>query len=341
MMAGCQLDRFRALVLKRRSTACKLLLTIAALTLATGIRWLLDRGANGVPFLTFYPVILLTALFLGGRYAVISAVVALVVTNFLFGPTDWHMAEASVRAGMAALFILSVGIIVMTGHFVRLILLENQAHIAQAEEFNAELQHRAKNALQILRALIGRRPSPAEDLAMFQAKVLGRMEALSKANELLRFGSLEAVSLGDLVATATAPFDRQRFYCAGPAVAVHKSAATPLVMALHELATNALKYGALSTDEGRIDISWQADAEGQVHLRWQERSGPPVSEPATRGFGSRLLRPHGGMRSVVLDWDPAGLVCRIVAMGRATAEQAERPRAAAGRKWFRPGYTAP
>lgn len=340
-MAGSQLDWLRALVLKRRSQACKLLLTIAALMLATGIRWLLDRGANGVPFLTFYPVILLTALFLGGRYAVISAVVAVVVARFGFGQADWLVAEVPVRAGMAALFVLTVGIIVMTGHFVRLILLENQAHIAQAEAFNAELQHRAKNALQILRALIGRRPSPGEDLAMFQAKVLGRMEALSKANELLRFGSLETVSLGDLVATATAPFDRQRFHYTGPAVAVHKSAATALVMALHELATNGLKYGALSADEGRVDISWSADGDGHVHLRWQERGGPPVSEPETRGFGSRLLRPHGGMRSVELDWDPAGLVCRIVAVCRAEAEPAETPRSAGDGKRFRPGYTAP
>jgi len=227
-----------------------------------------------------------------------------------------------VRAAMLLLYCLTIGFIVLTGHFVRLILLENQRHIEQAEGFNAELQHRAKNALQIMRALIGRGPAPGENVTSFHAKLLGRMEAFGRANELLRYGALESPGMADLVTTALAPFDLARIDCSGPDCLLHKTAATPLVMALHELATNAVKYGALSVDGGAVAIAWRALGPDQVALEWRERGGPPVTPPTTRGMGSRLLRAHGGLARLDLDWDPAGLVCRMDLAGQVLVDSA-------------------
>lgn len=289
------LEGLRRLILRRRSSARKFVLVVLWLAIAVGVRWLLDRGVYGVPFLTFYPVVLLSGLFLGGQFAVLAAVASLLLARFVFSAAPWHVADTPTRTAMFLVYCVTVAIIVSTGSFVRLILLENQSHIDQAEAFNTELRHRAKNALQVLRALVGRGPRDGEDAASFHAKLLGRMEALGKANELLRYGALQAVPLDRLVASAIAPFDPTRFHCAGPSCMVRKAAATPLVMALHELATNALKYGALSEPAGTVTIAWEARGPETLRLEWRERGGPVVSPPLTHGMGSRLLRTQAGM----------------------------------------------
>ena len=307
-------DRLRQLILRERSVGRKLGLTMGWLVLALAIRWGIDQGAHGVPFLTFVPVVLLAALILDGRFAVLAAAISLLVARLLF-PTSWHAADPAVRVALFLLFALTVSIIVATGHFTRAILLENQAHIQQAEAFNAELQHRAKNSLQVIRALVGRGPAPGEDPITFHAKLLGRMDALGKANELLHYGSQESTSLGELVASAIAPFDTARFHCMGPAARLHKSAASQMMMALHELGTNAVKYGALALPTGSVTIAWRALDPDRLALEWREQGGPPVTPPTTQGMGTRLLRPHGGLHVVDLDWAPAGLACRMEMAG--------------------------
>ncbi|MDE2621371.1 MAG: hypothetical protein KGL54_14520 [Sphingomonadales bacterium] len=305
------LEGVRRTILRRRSAANRLFLMGAWLAVAVGVRWLLDRGLYGVPFLTFYPVVLLAGLVLGGRYAVMAAVAAVVLARLLFEPGPIRLAPVGVQAAMVVLYAVTIGMIVGAGHLIRLILIENQRHIDLADSFNDELQHRAKNALQILRALIGRGPAAGEDATEFHSKLLGRMEALGRANELLRYGSAGSADVASLVETALAPFGTAGFDCSGPACRLHKSAATPLVMALHELATNATKYGALSCPSGRVSLEWTPVGGGRVALEWRERGGPPVAAPTTRGMGSRLLRPHGGLVAVALEWEPEGATCRM------------------------------
>ncbi|MFC3174470.1 sensor histidine kinase [Novosphingobium bradum] len=312
-------DRLSRLILRQRSPARKLALTLAWLALATIVRWALDQGAMGVPFLTFYPVVLVSALLLGGRYAVLSAVASLLIARFLFSIDPLHMAETPVRVAMFLLYCLTVSIVVVVGAFVRQLLLESEAHIDQAEAFNAELQHRARNARQVLRALIGRRPAPGEDAATYHANLVGRLEAYGKASDLLRHGAIDSAGLGELVATATAPFDDGRIRRSGPDCRLHKATAMALVMALHELATNAVKYGALSAAAGTVAITWQVLGAGLIGLEWREDGGPSVIPPVKRGMGSRLLRPHGGLAEVAFDWNPAGLVCRMKLNGETAA----------------------
>lgn len=309
-MGAGQLDGLRRLILRRRVLATKFLIMAAMLAFATGARWLLDHGANGVPFLTFYPVVLLTALLLGWRFGLLSAVCALVLVRFLFAP-GWQVVALPTRMGMFLLYSLTIAIILLTGHFVRRLLLESERLIAESKAFNDELQHRSRNMLQVLRALMGRSPPPGEDAADFHRKLAGRVEALSRANQLLGFGALGSAELGELVAAAVAPFDPDRFHCDGPDCRLQKATVVPLVMTLHELATNAVKYGALSVDQGEVAISWRLDGPDKARLEWIERGGPPVRQPARRGMGSRLLRPHGGLSAIELDWNPAGLACRL------------------------------
>jgi two-component sensor histidine kinase len=288
------------------------------LGVATAIRIAIDGGASGVPFLTFYPVILLAAIFLGAPYAAAGAAGAALIASRLFMPAPWLSVHGPARIAILVLYVMAIGLMVILGDIMRRLVMESEAHARQQDAFNAELQHRTKNSLQIMRALIARGPR-GEDPQTYFTNLAGRLDALAKANELLRFGVLEAASVDCLVRAAIEPFDDGRFELSGPPCDVARSAATPLVMALHELCTNAIKYGALSLEGGTIWLGWEATAnDTAVLITWIERGGPPVAAPSHRGLGSRLLVANGGLARVDLDWRAEGLLCRIIANGAET-----------------------
>lgn len=181
-----------------------------------------------------------------------------------------------------------------------------------------ELDHRAKNALAVVLAAL--RLTPADDPKAYATAVEGRVAALARALTMLAERGWEGAPLGDLVRGELMPFLGQdeaapgpRATVAGPPVLVSSLTAQPLSMALHELATNAVKHGALSVASGRLSVSWEREATGSLCLRWVETDGPTVTPPARRGFGSRVLRGTidqlGGR--VNREWLPQGLVCHI------------------------------
>jgi len=126
--------------------------------------------------------------------------------------------------------------------------------------------------------------------------------------------SWAGADIGDVVARAIEPFNASRFDVGGPRIHLTPGQALALSMALHELATNAAKYGALSTSAGGVAITWSRA--GTLSFRWRERGGPPVSTPTRQGFGTRLLlqgltRELGGRTR--LDYAPEGVTCEITA----------------------------
>ncbi|MDB5512185.1 MAG: hypothetical protein JWR08_1668 [Enterovirga sp.] len=184
-----------------------------------------------------------------------------------------------------------------------------------------ELNHRVKNTLATVQSIAAqslRGPvSTADGLAAFE----GRLMALSRAHDVLTRENWEGADLHDVVDQATAPYRRSgqdRFHIGGDPLRLTPQTALALAMALQELATNAVKYGALSNDQGRVAIGWTLEGmpvEG-LRLRWAETGGPPVSEPSRRGFGSRLIERslasdlNGKVR---IDFAPTGVVCSIEA----------------------------
>lgn len=320
-----ELEKLTNAIIAPRSGPRKVALLLLAVGLAAGLRYLVDRGETGFPFLTFIPAILLSAIFLGAEYAAMAAILSLVIARTLFGaPVVVTSAEPARGVLLLLLFAGTMALIVITGQLLRSLVLEGERHLRQQEAFNAELQHRTKNALQIFRALIARGPR-GEDPQSYFASLGGRLDALAKSNEMLRFGVLEAAPVRDLVTSAIAPFDRARITLSGPDCRIDRSAATPLMMALHELCTNATKYGALSCDSGQVSIAWEEMADrpqGAVVLTWRESGGPMVSPPTHRGLGSRLLVANGGLTKVNLDWQPAGVICTLHARGCADAAPA-------------------
>ena len=179
-----------------------------------------------------------------------------------------------------------------------------------------ELNHRVKNLLTSVLSL-ARQTSTAGTAVQYREALTARITAMSRAHDLLMTESWEGALLADVVTQTLAPYDR--IFVEGPPVSVAADLALALNMALHELATNAVKYGALSVPEGHIAIRWSPIAPdgGRIGLSWIEQGGPPVAEPTHAGFGSRLLGRGfaNATRTIELSWNQAGLVCEMAFEG--------------------------
>ena len=181
-----------------------------------------------------------------------------------------------------------------------------------------ELNHRVKNILATVQAIARQTFSSGQWDNTARETFEARLLALSKAHDLLTRENWGGADLSQVVAEALAPYHRDRFEIGGPDVRVIPRMALALTLALHELATNAAKYGALSVPTGRIAVLWQVRPGDPPHLifRWQERGGPLVSPPTQKGFGSRLIERSLALElagEVNITYDPAGVVCEVCA----------------------------
>jgi two-component sensor histidine kinase len=173
-----------------------------------------------------------------------------------------------------------------------------------------ELNHRVKNTLAIVQSIatLTLKDVRPDARAAFEERLLN----LSAVHNLLTDENWHSTSL-DSVARTSLRAARERVSFAGDDLRLRPKSAVALSMALHELGTNAIKYGALSIERGRVSVRWST-GDGRFRLRWEERDGPPVSPPAHRGFGSRMI--ERGLAAelqgeVHIDWQPQGVVCTI------------------------------
>jgi two-component sensor histidine kinase len=284
-----------------KSPALQAAVVVGGIAAGALVRWAIDRGANGAPFVTFVPVVLLSAIFLQWPFAVLAAIGSLATVIVLFGPfarLQFTVTNYILWGGFAFV----AGFMIVTGHVLRRTILELDAQSQKILAFNAELQHRTKNTLQIVRSLASRAVRSTDPVEFYRT-LSGRLDALAKANQLLGHGSVQACDLAELVAAAMQPFPAWSVQMQRPPCRIGDQVAKQLTMALHELGTNATKYGSLSTDGGKVLVSWRA-AGGGMELVWEERGGPPVRPPSKRGLGSRILSASGALRAVELDYRP-------------------------------------
>jgi PAS domain S-box-containing protein len=177
-----------------------------------------------------------------------------------------------------------------------------------------EVDHRARNALAVVQAIV--RLTRASSQEGYIEAVEGRIHALAQAHTLLSESRWEGANVGTLVGEELAPYrsgDAGRVVIEGPAVILSPEKAQNLALALHELATNSAKYGALSVAKGTLAVSWRSDG-SNLTLDWREADGPPVQPPTSQGFGTKILNAsikHQIGGNVVWDWRPSGLHCSV------------------------------
>jgi PAS domain S-box-containing protein len=180
-----------------------------------------------------------------------------------------------------------------------------------------EINHRAKNMLSVVHAIA--RQTATKNSEHFVERFSERIQALSANHDLLVRNEWNGVDIEDLVFAQLAPFADligSRFAVLGPKLRLKAASAQAIGLVLHELATNAGKYGALSTDRGRVNVCWGIEGD-TLTMSWTERDGPPVSAPERRGFGTMVLEAmaeHSVDGSVDLDYAPSGLTWRLTCL---------------------------
>jgi PAS domain S-box-containing protein len=184
---------------------------------------------------------------------------------------------------------------------------------------NAELDHRVKNTLATVSAVVSHTQQGSRSVANFVAALEGRIRSMATTHELLSFRRWQGISLTELVRRELAPYaTRHNTEIHGPDVVLSPEVGQAMAMVLHELATNAAKYGALSTKNGRVLIQWDQRINGQPRpplvLEWQEIGGPPVVAPGKASYGTSTIRdliPYEFSGSVDLALASNGVRCRL------------------------------
>lgn len=213
------------------------------------------------------------------------------------------------------------GIVVQ--HFISLV--DGSKHMeaqAQAKLLIDELNHRVMNTLSTVQSIIAQAFRSGSETVVIREAIEHRLFALSRSHDLLTREHWQSVGLSDVVTAALEPFGlvdgrANRFVITGESMRVSPKVTLALGIALNELATNAVRYGALSNDIGSISVAWAIvpNPDGdRLLFRWRETGGPPVSPPSQKGFGSQVIErglAHELEAAVHMDYQPDGLACTI------------------------------
>ena len=254
---------------------------------------------------------------------------------------DWILEARSLRSAALSemsLFVLLAGFIVATLALAIAWLLTRQAvearqvitwleeQAAIRNSLTRELNHRVKNTLANVLSIVSLTRRRAEDIDSFADSLDGRIRALSATHDLLTQSEWGTTPVGAVIAVEMAPYAKNsesNVTMQGPDVHLAPNDALSLGLAIHELATNAAKYGALSVAEGRVTVKWDLVSEKLVRVRWRESEGPPVPETRPRGFGTDLIEKivaHELRNPVDLVFERTGVRCTMLIPVRTPSE---------------------
>lgn len=294
--------------------------TALATLVRIGLGLVLPVGA--VPYLAYFPILLFVTL-IGGAFAgALALATSAVIASSLFVPESRSFYLPSPDALPTAFFILSGFLIVWGAEIYRRIIERLREEERRRNLIIEELNHRAKNALCVAQAMVRQTVRNSVDLPATREAIDSRISALSQSHDLLTRSGWKGAGLTELVNDALKPFlspehDAGRLLIKGENIVMSPKATLALSIMFHELATNAVKYGAFSDQNGTIHIDWsiaKSSIGNQITIRWQESGGPLVSPPIRRGFGSQVL--ERGMRhelnaAVLLEHRRQGLFYEI------------------------------
>ena len=286
----------------------------AIFVVATILRIVLDPYVlPPAPFFTYYPAVLLTAFFCGLWPAVFSIFISGIAAWYQFLPPPRSF-EVSSHAAVAllAFFTIAFLIVVVVGSLhaaIKKILAQEQ----QTNLLAKELQHRTSNLLTVIQSIAHRSLAGDGPLARGREIFEARLQALARTHRQLTGSGLDAVSLDDIIRSELDAFPSQTTI-EGDEIFLDYQQAQKFSLAVHELTTNALKYGALSAATGGVRIAWSVSSNGDgrdLKFRWEEHGGPRVAMPTREGFGSSLLK--AAFARTRMDYAPDGFCCEIEA----------------------------
>jgi two-component sensor histidine kinase len=294
-----------------------ILLGLVAALVAVAIRYITGLSPEVLPFFFVVMAVCLVTVSAGVVGGVTTMIVGgLLSWYFILGrPGSWALDTHDVYS-LIGYFSVTL-VILLTSQLYRKSEQERHAtvvELAQQEAqhqrlFAREMSHRLKNAMAIIQAMASQTfPRDSAETSKFD----GRLRALADAHNLLNEHVKQpTASVTELVETAIEPFrDRaNRFRISGPPLPLPDQQVVSLALALHELGTNAVKYGALGEPNGWVSIDWEEGPGGRLALEWKEHDGPAVAAPSSTGFGSRLLQRSA--MGAELHFEPDGLRCLI------------------------------
>lgn len=289
--------------------------TAVAVAVPALLRFIVDQGESGIPFVTFFPAILLASVFLGWRYGAITALLTAVVANRLFTPNPVLFYVSFEYAVLVGFYVITCAMVIGAGSMLRRVVREQHLAGRREEADDREQVRRNRNLLATVQSLahLTSRHSNSTDFAEVFDK---RIWALGRGSEFQRISGFDQCNLAELVAAVIAPLrSESNFVLDGPNCPISREACVPLALGLHELAANAAQHGALSVSGGRVVLSWTVQAGGDVLLSWREEAGPEVAAKRKSGGGTVLLAPQSGLRDVKLRYEPGGVECEIVVEG--------------------------
>jgi two-component sensor histidine kinase len=260
-------------------------------------------GGNVLPYAAYYPATLLTSLVAGAGAGVFSILLSLAIVLWAF-PTPEALQGANV-----ALFLLCSAATVGVAELYR----SASRRLHEEERKRAllmrELEHRGKNTFAIVQSIVSQTLQNRKDIA---DTIIGRIKSVSATNDILTRSDHQTAGLHAILARELDPYDRARIILRGPDVQLVPELARSFALIAHELATNAVKYGALCNPGGRLSVEWFRDG-ARLSLVWTEENGPAIDKPFEPGFGARLvtrlLKSHGG--DITPEFRPDGLRVRM------------------------------
>jgi two-component sensor histidine kinase len=292
-----------------------ILIGVAFSSAALALRWVLTPLlAQEIPFATFYLAVACAVFWAGLTGGLTAALVGGLLGTWALVEPAHELSLAGSRGWGLITFLATASFLAYLMHRLLVAQLSERAVKERLKLIGEELQHRYKNFIAVTQALAVQTSRTSADHKEFRAKFIGRLQALGRAQSLLKEAGDSDLPLDELISRTLEPFGLSRQVSIGslPQVLVSQEVGTGLALVLNELATNALKHGSLSAAEGQVTIRAEAD-EQEVQLVWEETGGPEAVEPTERNFGMRLIRtamPRGS-GSTQLEFLMDGLVCLV------------------------------
>ena len=308
--------------------------------------WLRDS----VPFPTFFIAVLLAALIAGTGPALLVVAASFLTAWYFYLPgASWLAVTTSTVVTFSAFTIISLLIVAIVHFLNRKIesLLDERARNEgllqdsalgeiHLEQLNVELRHRLKNTFAVIAGLISQSARYTRDVDQFAAVLAGRLSAMGNAIDLVATRNFIGASLNELITETLRPLvppGSKRFVSSGPDTIVPGDIANALALTLHELGTNAIKYGAWSNERGSVSVTWTLtrldNDDSHFELLWSERGGPRVTAPERRGLGTTLIDSGFPSAQVEREFNRDGVRCRLVAVLKQATTRRTRGRAAA------------